>query len=223
MAASQRLLKICGLTTIADLRLAQRCGADFLGVVVDVAASPRSVSLAQAARLVRLCPDRVVAVTTSDDPAELRRLADTLRPRALQLHDPQALAASPELLSLTRLWLAVAIPAATEAPEQAITDALALIEQAQQAGVVMIVLDTSQDGKMGGTGETSDWQVAAEIVRRSPLPVLLAGGISPDNAATALAQVCPAGLDASSRLEISPGRKRAEAVRELGRIVKRPD
>jgi phosphoribosylanthranilate isomerase len=84
----------------------------------------------------------------------------------------------------------------------------------------MIVLDTAVRGQSGGTGQVSDWSVAARIVAQSPLPVLLAGGISPENAPAALATVQPAGLDASSRLEASPGRKDPAKVRELGRIAK---
>jgi len=214
------LLKICGLTIAADLRLAQRCGADFLGVIVEVEGSPRSVSLEEARGLAELCPERLVAVTTSDDAAQLRRIAAALHPRALQLHNPAALQAARGLRELTRLWLAVPVPARTDDSEAALGEALALIDAGAQAGVEMIVLDTSAGGKTGGTGQTSDWEVAAEIVRRSPLPVLLAGGIGPENAAAALAHVCPAGLDASSRLESAPGRKSARAVRDLAARVK---
>ena len=225
--ATTPLLKICGLTTIPDLRQAQRCGADFLGLIVEVEGSPRSLPLAQACGLARLCPERLVAVTTSTDPAQLRRIVETLRPRALQLHDPSALEAAQPLRGLTQLWLAVPVPAQAEDREGAIADALALLAEAQQAGVEMIVLDTCAPGDRrtqatGGTGQTSDWDVAAEIVRQSPLPVLLAGGISPDNATEALARVQPAGLDASSRLECAPGRKDARAVRALAAQVKPP-
>jgi phosphoribosylanthranilate isomerase len=221
------LLKICGLTNDSDLRLAQECGADFLGVIVEVAESPRSVGLEEAKALAAACPERIVAVTTSDDAEQLRRIVEALRPRALQLHNPKALEAALPLREITRLWLAVPVPVAAEDREAAVRGALELIAQAAEAGVEMIVLDTCAPGDRrtyatGGTGRTSDWGAAAEIVRRSPLPVLLAGGISPDNAAEALARVCPAGLDASSRLESSPGRKDHAAVRKLAARVKPP-
>jgi len=214
------LLKVCGLTNIPDLRQAQRCRADFLGAIVEVPSSPRSVSVEQAQVLARLCPDRLVAVTTSADPDQLRRIVAGLRPHALQLHSPAALAAAPDLREQTRLWLAVPVPVQADDTAAAVAQALATVEQAQAAGVEMIVLDTAVKGRTGGTGQASDWEVAAEIVRRSPLPVLLAGGISPDNAAEALARVAPAGLDASSRLELAPGRKNPLAIRNLARIVK---
>ncbi len=214
------LLKICGLTRIADFRHAQRCGADFLGIIVDVPFSPRSLPLAAATHLAVLCPQRVVAVTTSIQAEQLTEIVQILQPHALQLHNPQALAAAQDLRGATHLWLAVPVPSHTEAPRQAVEEAISTIAQAQAHGVEMIILDTISQGRLGGTGQTSDWDIAAEIVRQSPLPVLLAGGIGPDNAREALERVQPAGIDASSRLEICPGQKNPLAVRALTQIVK---
>lgn len=213
------LLKICGLTNIPDLRAAQTAGADFLGAVIE-APSPRAVTLEVAARLARLAPEKIVAVVVSRDESFLRRVIREVRPRALQLHGPHA----PELVARFAdkcpVWVAVSVPAAGLADEASVNRALATIGQAAVAGAEMIVLDTSVGGQTGGTGQVSDWTLAAQIVAQSPLPVLLAGGISPDHAAEALAQVRPAGLDASSRLERSPGRKDPLKLRELGRAVK---
>lgn len=214
------LLKICGLTRIADFRHAQRCGADFFGIIVNVPSSPRSLSIAAATHLAVLCPQRVVAVTTDIQAEQLAEIVKILQPHALQLHNPQALAAAQDLRGATRLWLAVPVPSHTEAPRQAVEEAMSSITQAQEHGVEMIILDTVSKGRMGGTGQTSDWAIAAEIVRQSPLPVLLAGGIGPDNVREALECVKPAGIDASSRLEIYPGQKNPLAVRALAQIVK---
>lgn len=214
------LLKICGLTTIADLRLAQRVGADFLGLVVESHRSPRSLSLEQATVLARLA-DNVVAVTLCDDLARLREIVAALRPRALQLHGPHARQLAAELRGVVPVWVAVGVPPQTR--DAAAAQAAAGADRAQAAaaaGAEMIVLDTSVQGETGGTGQTSDWSLAARIVAASPLPALLAGGLGPDNAAAALAQVQPAGLDCSSRLEASPGRKDAGKVRDLARVIK---
>lgn len=213
------LLKICGLTNIADLRLAQEAGAEFLGVVIE-APSPRAVTIEVAAKLAALAPKQVVAVVTSGDLPFLRRVLWEVKPRALQLHGAQALGLVGRLASECPVWLAVSLPPAGEDAAAAANAALQIICKAQLAGAEMIVLDTAVKGQSGGTGEVSDWSVAAVIVSQSPLPVLLAGGISPENAAEALAQVQPAGLDASSRLEATPGKKDAGRVAALGRVVK---
>ena len=70
------------------------------------------------------------------------------------------------------------------------------------------------------SGWWCSWSENTGIVAQSPLPVLLAGGIGPENAAAALAQVHPAGLDSSSRTQSVPGRKDARKVRDLARVVK---
>ncbi|MEI6500770.1 MAG: phosphoribosylanthranilate isomerase, partial [Armatimonadota bacterium] len=184
------------------------------------APSPRAVTVEVAARLARLAPERIVAVVVSRDEAFLRRVIREVQPRALQLHGPHA----PELVARFAdrcpVWVAVPVPAADSVGETSAARTLAIIGQAAVAGAELIVLDTAVSGQSGGTGQVSDWALAAQIVAQSPLPVLLAGGISPDNAAEALAQVQPAGLDASSRLERSPGRKDPQRVRALGRVVK---
>jgi phosphoribosylanthranilate isomerase len=209
------LLKVCGLTTIADLRVAQTAGADFLGVVVESDRPPRSLALPQAAVLARLARN-VVAVTLCADPARLREIVRAMQPRALQLHGPEAPNLARELSPTVPVWVAVGItPTGSDAGE-----ILQIIAAAATAGAEMVVLDTAAKGQTGGTGQTSDWTVAADVVARSPLPVLLAGGIGPGNAAAALARVRPAGLDASSRLEASPGRKDPARVRAMARVVR---
>lgn len=199
---SRPLVKVCGLTTIADLRVAQAAGADFLGVVVESPPSPRSLTMAQAAVLSRLARN-VVVVTVCEDLDRLGAWMERLRPRALQLHSPAAVALAREFAPLTPVWVAIGLPVTGGDAGTA----LATIADAAAAGAELVVLDSSVGGRSGGTGQQTDWALAARIVSASPLPVLLAGGIGPDNAAAALAQVRPVGLDASSRLERLPGRK----------------
>lgn len=214
-----KLLKVCGLSRIADLRHAQRCGADFVGLVVEAPGSQRAVTLEQAERLARLAPGQTVAVVVSEDPEFLREVIVRLRPRALQLHGPRAVELARELRGRCPLWVAVGVPprGVSGASEQ---ETGARMCAAAEAGVEMIVLDTSVKGQTGGTGQTSDWEQAARLVALCPVPVLLAGGIGPENAAEALLSVNPAGLDASSRLECRPREKAPAKVRALVMIVR---
>ena len=83
-------------------------------------------------------------------------------------------------------------------------------------GAAGILLDAHAPGLYGGTGRTIDWDLAAEFVRSHPkLPLILAGGITPDNAAAALAAVHPAALDVASGSESAPGIKDFAKVRAL--------
>ncbi|MEN6304734.1 MAG: phosphoribosylanthranilate isomerase [Armatimonadia bacterium] len=214
-----KLLKVCGLSRIADLRHAQRCGADFVGLVVEAPGSLRAVTLEQAEKLARLAPGQTVAVVMSDDPEFLRQVVRRLRPRALQLHVPKAAELVRELKALCPVWVAVGLPpkgiGASDEEQVA-----AEMRAAAEAGAEMIVLDTTVKGQTGGTGQTSDWEQAARLVALCPIPVLLAGGICPENAARALLVVNPAGLDASTRLERCPREKDAAKVEALAASVK---
>jgi phosphoribosylanthranilate isomerase len=70
-----------------------------------------------------------------------------------------------------------------------------------------LLIDAYSPSAFGGTGERADWSLARQIVDRSPLPVILAGGLSPENAADAIQAVRPFGLDVSSGVESAPGIK----------------
>ncbi|MFV8756211.1 phosphoribosylanthranilate isomerase [Nannocystaceae bacterium ST9] len=85
-----------------------------------------------------------------------------------------------------------------------------------------VLLDAAVAG-FGGAGQTTDWDWAAQALRRlHPLPVWLAGGIDPSNAAQAIARVGPAGLDVASGVETAPGHKSREAIASLRAICNNP-
>lgn len=90
------------------------------------------------------------------------------------------------------------------------------LEQAAEFGASAILLDAHAPGIYGGTGEVFDWNVADTFRRQHPdLPIILAGGITPDNAAEAAAKVRPAALDIASGAEVSPGVKDFDKVAHL--------
>jgi phosphoribosylanthranilate isomerase len=82
-------------------------------------------------------------------------------------------------------------------------------------GASAILLDAYHPDKLGGAGITSDWNLAAEAVKRLSKPVILAGGLSPENVAEAIARVRPYAVDVSSGVESEPGRKDPEKVRRF--------
>lgn len=82
------------------------------------------------------------------------------------------------------------------------------------------MLDAFVEGVHGGTGKILDWDLAGRIVELSPRPVILAGGLTPDNVAEAIERVQPAGVDVSSGVEASPGRKDFVKMRDFVRAVR---
>lgn len=204
-------LKVCGITQLADLHIVQQVGAAFFGCIVDIPRSPRTITIAEATALGRAARISQVCVIETDNPTEAAHIALACIPHALQLHTD----AGPEVLETIRntvpdgveLWLPVGLPPRGEQGVDAAERALTRIREAAAAGISRIVLDTATRAGTGGTGTVSDWDTAARIVQTAPLPVMLAGGITPENVAEALLTVRPHGIDVSSGVEHLPGHK----------------
>lgn len=213
------IVKVCGLTRIADLRLCLRLGADFVGAIVEIPRSPRSLGREQAARLLACAAHRGVVVTEAQDLQTLEEIARRTQPRALQLHGEQdaelVSEATGALGSEVEVWVALGLPAESEDAEAAVESVAARAREVAEAGAARIVLDSKVKGVSGGTGAPMNWELAAEIIAASPAPVLLAGGITPGNARRALDVSGAAGVDVSSGVEARPGVKSPRKLREL--------
>lgn len=213
-------VKICGITTREDALIAQQYGADFIGVIVGVAGTPRSVTVAAAAAIRDGLA--VPAVVLIEQPgAGLIDALAAIGPAAVQLVGDYA----PEDIGRIRraadcaVWKSVHLPAGGGA-QTAATELHAAIRRHADAGIDVVVLDTGVGNKKGGTGIPCDWDLARTLVAGSTLPVFLAGGITPGNAGDALARVCPYGIDVSSGVERLPGRKDPEKIALLMRQLR---
>ncbi len=188
-------IKICGLTSLADARLAHEAGADYLGFVL-YAGSPRGLAPDAFRRLRDRLPAGTRAVAVLVNAA--RALADELAREgglyAIQLHGDEAAA---EWAGLpVPVWRAVRLRPGAGAgldPDPAGWPA------------ARYVLDAAAPGRYGGTGLTVDWTRAAYAARR--WPITLAGGLTPANVAEAVRTVRPAGVDTAGGVEAAPGRK----------------
>jgi hypothetical protein len=112
------------------------------------------------------------------------------------------------------LWLALRFP-----PE-CTADAILQTLDALHAHAERFVLDTYHPTLLGGTGLTQDWARLREVCARAPRPILLAGGLTPENVADAIRTARPAGVDVSSGVEAAPGRKDPAKVRAFIRNAK---
>ncbi|MFP3903768.1 MAG: phosphoribosylanthranilate isomerase [Armatimonadota bacterium] len=224
-------LKICGITTIADLRLVAQVGADFFGTIVDIPRSPRNIIPQRAGLLARASTAysddlQHVVVVEEPEPDELREMSEVLHPAAFQLHaddmSPESIGALADVPGEdTELWLAVGIPAKEAESAAPVEQTIGRIEAAAGVGMSRVVLDTRTSEGTGGTGRVSDWEAAAEIVAHSSIPVMLAGGITPENVVEAVTTVRPAGIDVSSGVEKAPGRKDPKKVARLAAALRK--
>ncbi len=196
-------VKICGITSPRQALDAAASGADAIGLVF--APSSREIDLESAASVCAALPPMTQSVGVFvDPPAEL---VDTCVKEVgidlVQLHGSE----SPEFCSRwpNRILKALRIKDSRD------LEAIA----AYKTVVRGFVLDAYSESAYGGTGKVSDWDLARKAVESSPRPIILAGGLGPDNIAQAVQVVRPYGVDASSRLEKSPGEKDMNLVREF--------
>ena len=202
------VVKVCGLTTPEDAVAAAESGADAVGFVFWQG-SPRHVEAEVARRIADALPPFVVRVGVFvDAPREtLRRTAEEVGLDLLQLHGTE----SPDSLAGLPRRVLKAVPVGDGfRPEDAWRF------EGHAAGVL---LDTRSTSAPGGTGRSFDWSVARAVRDRAAF-LVLAGGLTPENVAAAIAAVAPDGVDVSSGVESVPGRKDAARVRAFVRAVR---
>jgi len=203
-------VKICGVTSRADLATVAEAGADAVGFVVDVPVeTPREVSLDRAATLAAAAPPflTTTAVTMPGTVAEAVAVADAVGADALQLHADFDADGFATVREETRATVVAALD--SEAGDRARDLAAADVVDA-------VLVDSASDSGAGGTGETHDWEatraLARELGDEFGVPTVLAGGLTPENVTAAIRTVRPYAVDVASGVETTGGRKDEAAV-----------
>ena len=189
-------VKVCGITNAEDALAAVEAGADALGFIF-YEKSPRYVVPGVAANIIAELPPLVtpVGVFVNEGLATVRSIMDTCGLAMAQLHGDENVSYCREL----------ARPAMKSIRLKDRGSLLALAEYQGRGGVRGFVLDAFSELSYGGTGQITDWGLAAEVAKSTP--ILLAGGLTPDNVTEAIRTVRPYGVDVSSGVESTPGKK----------------
>lgn len=192
-------VKICGITTVADALATAEAGADLVGLML-YEGSPRHVSLATAAAIARELPPFIVKVGVFVDPPEdlVLRAIGECGVNLLQFHGDEPPDFCTQFGVMTMKAFRVRDADSLAALRTYPTDAW--------------LLDTYAQDKRGGTGATFNWDLAIEAQKLGK-PIFLAGGLTPENVAAAVQRVQPFGVDVSSGVESSPGKKDSAKVR----------
>jgi phosphoribosylanthranilate isomerase len=205
-------LKICGNTNIEDVRLVGASGADFCGILVNVAFSERSLSLQQAVELASESKIPNVILMCDLEAEEIEKIVAETEPFALQLlgHESPELVKELKSALNCRIWKTVHLSLVSDqAPP----------EEYVKAGADALLVDSvdTSEGfqRLGGTGKVADWKAAAALIEAVSVPVFLAGGINPENVEKAITEVRPYGIDLCSGVEASRGKKDPEKLRDL--------
>jgi phosphoribosylanthranilate isomerase len=191
-------VKICGITRVEDASAAARLGADAIGLVF-YAKSPRAVSIPQAQAVVRALPPFVTIVGLFVDaaPEEIRRVLVEVPLDLLQFHGNEPPAAC---RGYGRAYIKVVHMGKD-------TDVINLARPYDDAAGILV--DTYVRGVPGGTGQSFDW---SRLPGSLACPMILAGGLTPDNVAAAVSRVRPWAVDVSGGVEAAPGVKDAAKI-----------
>lgn len=201
-------VKICGNTSPEDVALALKFGADLVGVIVDVPVrTPRKVSVEKAGEILSAVPkSKRVAVLMPSMVDEVLKVCDEVEPAYVQLHGGESQNFLEELKESISCGI---IKTLHVHGKKAIKEVETFTLYCD-----MLLLDTPSP-TMGGSGRKHDWTVSKEIVSIASIPVILAGGLNPENVGEAVTLVKPFGVDVSSGVEIRPGRKDPARVKNF--------
>ena len=186
--------KICGIRDAGARNVAVAAGADAVGFVVEIPRSKRCIGREVARRLIGGLPPFVssVIVTEPESAAEAAKLALDTGADVIQVNDTLSFDDLAALKEMVPQRIVATVPASS-----------GMFDRARRLAEVAdaLLVDSFEAGKLGGTGTVHDWNLSADLVREIDLPVILAGGLGPENVADAIAAVRPYAVDVSSGVE----------------------
>ena len=198
-------VKICGITNLDDALLAVDAGADALGFVF-FGPSPRNVSPEQASAIIRRLPPfiQTVGLFVNESLSTINETADACGLDIIQLHGEE----SPDFCIGVKRRVLKALRVRN----------ITSLEPMASYRVSAFLLDAWSPNARGGTGKTFNWDIAASAAKDGK--IVLAGGLTTGNIADAIRQVRPYGVDVSSGVEVTPGKKDAVKINEFIRKAK---
>jgi phosphoribosylanthranilate isomerase len=206
-------IKICGVVSPEDACFASDCGADAVGLNF-YPQSPRYLTPERAAKIVRALPAYTssVGVVVGMRLSQACAIAFQLGLRALQTYDCD--------ISEEDTFPFAHVPAFRVKDEADLDRVRQYVDSATARGKRpgAVLIDSRVDGQVGGTGQVAPWSLLASI--DLGVPLVLAGGLTPENVAEAIQVVRPWGVDVASGVELAPGKKDHEKVAEFIRNVR---
>ncbi len=209
------LIQVAGIIDQAEAVLLCEEGVDWLGLPLRLSLNKEDLSEAEAVAVIATIrpPHTAVLITYLTDAGQISSFCAELGVRTVQLHGEVPAGELSALRSVDPdLYILKSLVVREDNADQ-----LAKTVDEVAEWVDMFITDTYNPatGARGATGLVHDWRVSADLVRRSPRPLMLAGGLTPDNVADAIKEVRPAAVDAHSGLEGADGRKDRTKVRRF--------
>lgn len=213
-------VKLCGLMSLEDVEIAEAAGADALGFVTEYPVPvPWNLDRERAASLVAsVSPFVTTVAVVGGSPEEMVRIAKSVRPRVLQLHGDESLEDIRQVLEGldgTGIHVIKALRIDVDTGEALFekTDPLEASVALAGSGIAALIVDSKTSSRPAGTGVPLDWDISARMVENVDLPLILAGGLTPENVAHAVEKVKPYAVDVISGVEKESGEKDGEKMR----------
>ena len=214
-------IKICATTNLDDARAALDAGANALGFILT--ASPRQITPEKAAEIISALPPSVekIGVVVNESPEALAKLAADTGLTGLQLHGDEPAEQLPEFRRALGLRKVIKT---LQARELLVDSAKLDAYLAQRKSYDGILLDSGSAAARGGTGQTFDWNAMLPVVLRikEVAPVVIAGGLNPENVAEAVRLFDPCGVDVVSGVERAVGKKDEAKMRAFITAARHP-
>jgi len=201
-------IKVCGITNERDALWAVKLGVNALGFIF--AESPRRVCPGVVKKIISLLPPFIsrVGVFVNEDKEKVREIAQTCSLTSLQFHGEE----SPSYCQEFKWKVIKSFRVKDEE----------ILKEIPQYKVDAYLLDTYSVNKYGGTGKTFNWEIAQKV-KKLGVPIILSGGLNPDNIVRAIIEVKPYAVDVSSGVEKERGKKDYQKLKDFVRKVRRQD
>ncbi|ADY73238.1 Phosphoribosylanthranilate isomerase [Desulfurobacterium thermolithotrophum DSM 11699] len=203
-------VKICGLTSLEDALIATEAGADVLGFIL-YPKSKRFIKAKEIRKITSNLPPFILkaGVFVNEDPRNVLEILSYAHLDFAQLHGDET-PKECEYIGKDRVIKVFRLKSVEE------------VEKIEPyiGKVRAILLDTYSKDSYGGTGKTFDWEIAKAVKERFDVPLILSGGLNPENVAKAIKEVNPYAIDVSSGVEIEPGKKDKKKVLQFIKSAK---
>jgi phosphoribosylanthranilate isomerase len=216
-------IKICGMTNLEDALTAVDAGADAVGFVF-YEKSPRNITVEAAREIVEKLPEGVekIGVFVGESAEGINHVARRVGLTAVQFYHAPGKSSSADWAANSdepRRKMIVAVPG-----EKLVDGGVFISDEAKKRMHAMLI-DSGSENRPGGTGATFDWEKCRGMVQGLDftIPVIVAGGLTPDNVCEAIEILKPWGVDVASGVEARPGKKDPEKVRAFVRAVREMD
>jgi phosphoribosylanthranilate isomerase len=215
------VIQIAGIIDREEADLLMAAGVDFLGFPLRLPVNKEDLSEPDATRIIKTIekPQQAVLITYLSEAQEIIHFCEQLNVSIVQLHGPISIG---ELKKLRRINSHLKIIKSVIVCGDNEVEMYGEIEKMSRY-VDAFIIDTydPETGASGATGKIHDWQLSRKLVEMSPQPVILAGGLTPENVSAAIMTVRPDGVDTHTGVESGKGRKDREKVRQFVAAARR--